>query len=78
MRAIDMSAQRFTAGQRVNLEVGGKQVQAVFVRAAVQQEGVNVKSAAAPGGEGAAGIAWVRRSDTGEVEPFELGLISPA
>jgi hypothetical protein len=50
----------------------------VFVRAAVQQEGVNVKSAAAPGGEGAAGIAWVRRSDTGEVEPFELGLISPA
>ncbi len=61
------------------MEIGGKRVQAVFVRLAIQQhEGVNVKSAAAPGGEGAAGIAWVRRSDTGEVEPFELGLISPA
>jgi len=73
-----MSAQRFAAGQRVNVEIGGRRVQAVFVRAAVQQEGVNVKSAAAPGGEGTDGIAWVRRSDTGEVEPFELGLISPA
>jgi hypothetical protein len=77
-RAMDMSAQRFAAGQRVNVEIGGKRVQAVFVRAGVQQEGVNVKSAAAPPGEGAAGIAWVRRSDTGEVEPFELRLISAA
>jgi hypothetical protein len=73
-----MSGKRFTAGQRVAVEIGGERVQAVFVRLAVQREGVNVKSAAGAGSEQAAAIAWVRRADTGEVEPFELRLISAA
>jgi hypothetical protein len=72
-----MSERRFSAGQRVDVEIGGERVQGVFVRLGVQREGVDVKAAAAPGGQEAE-IAWVRRSDTGEVEPFELRLISPA
>ncbi|HLB21833.1 MAG TPA: hypothetical protein VK605_06960 [Solirubrobacteraceae bacterium] len=72
-----MSDRRFSAGQRVDVEIGGERVQAVFVRLGAQREGVDVKAAVAAGGQ-AAEIAWVRRSDTGEVEPFELRLVSPA
>jgi hypothetical protein len=72
-----MRGQDLSAGQRVTVEIDGERVEAVFVRLAIQQKGVNVKTAAAPGGAGA-DIAWVRRSDSGEVEPFELRLVSAA
>jgi hypothetical protein len=85
-----MSGQKLTAGQRVNVEVDGKAVEGVFVRLAASLHDVNAKSAAAVASrrdvgargatphaaESAAAIAWVRRSDTGEVEPFELRLVS--
>lgn len=65
---------RFTAGERVVVALDGQRIEGVFVRYALEQQGVNVKGA---GGAGAA-AGWVRRSDTGEIEPFEYGLISPA
>lgn len=66
--------QRFNAGQRVVVELDGEKIDGVFVRYSLQQEGVNVKGAERPG----AAVGWVRRSDTGEIEPFEYGLISAA
>ncbi|HEX3433412.1 MAG TPA: hypothetical protein VHT25_05045 [Solirubrobacteraceae bacterium] len=65
---------RFSAGQRVIVELDGETIEGVFVRYAPQQGGVNVKGAA----RAAAAVGWVRRSDTGEIEPFEYGLISAA
>jgi hypothetical protein len=73
-----MSGQtRFAAGERVTVEIDGQPVTGVFVRFAARDDGVNVKSAAASR-EASAGIGWVRRSDTGEVEPFDYQLISRA
>jgi hypothetical protein len=68
---------RFAPGQRVNVEIDGRQVAGVFVRSAAPGEGVNAKGAGAAGETGGA-IGWVRRSDTGEVEPFEYELICGA
>jgi hypothetical protein len=65
---------RFTAGQRVIVELDGAKIEGVFVRFSQQQEGVNVKGA----GDAGAAVGWVRRSDSGEIEPFEYGLISAA
>jgi hypothetical protein len=76
---IGMSRQRrFTAGERVTVEIDGKQVEGVFVRFAEQQQGVNAKGGAAPGDLQLQGVGWVRRSDTGEVEPFAYELITGA
>jgi hypothetical protein len=69
---------RFIAGERVTVEIDGQRVEGVFVRFAEQQHGVNAKGAAAPDGRQPPGVGWVRRSDTGEVEPFAYGLISRA
>jgi hypothetical protein len=63
---------RFTAGQRVIVELDGAKIEGVFVRFSQRQEGVNVKGA----GDGGAAVGWVRRSDSGEIEPFEYDLIS--
>jgi hypothetical protein len=67
---------RFKAGERVVVEFGGERIEGVFVRYALQQQGVNVKGA--EGSADAGAVGWVRRSDTGEIEPFEYGLISAA
>lgn len=66
---------RFAPGRRVNVEIDGRQVAGVFVRSAAPGEGVNVKGSPAAAERGGA-IGWVRRSDTGEVEPFSYELIS--
>jgi hypothetical protein len=63
-----------TAGERVVVELDGERIAGVFVRYARPQEGVNVKGAEGAG----AAVGWVRRSDTGEIEPFEYDLISAA
>jgi hypothetical protein len=68
---------RFAAGEHVTVEIDGHHVAGVFVRFAARGDGVNVKSAAASR-DAPAGIGWVRRSDTGEVEPFDYQLISRA
>jgi hypothetical protein len=65
---------RLTAGERVIVELQGEKIDGVFVRYAPQQEGVNVKGAEDAG----AAVGWVRRWDTGEIEPFEYDLISAA
>jgi hypothetical protein len=72
---VGVSGERFSAGQHVDVEIGGRRIQCVFVRYAAPQPGVNVKGAESSAGESAAEIGWVRRSDTGEVEPVELRLI---
>jgi hypothetical protein len=69
---------RFAQGERVTVEIDGRRVAAVFVRVAAPGNGVNVKGAGAEGEAGDGAIAWVRRSDTGEVEPFDYELISGA
>lgn len=69
---------RFAPGQRVNVEIDGRQVAGVFVRSAAPGNGVNVKGADPAGKACGGAIGWVRRSDTGEVEPFEHELISDA
>ncbi|MHB8233931.1 MAG: hypothetical protein ACYDHT_04685 [Solirubrobacteraceae bacterium] len=70
-----MDGQRpLRAGEPVTVELDGEKIDGVFVRYAPQQGGVNVKGAE----QAAAGVGWVRRSDTGEIEPFEYGLISAA
>jgi hypothetical protein len=63
---------RFKAGERVVVELGDEKIEGVFVRYALEQHGVNVKGTEDLG----AAVGWVRRSDTGEIEPFEYGLIS--
>jgi hypothetical protein len=68
---------RFAAGQRVSVEIDGEQIVGVFVRFVAPDDGVNVKSGSVSR-EPRAGIGWVRRSDTGEVEPFDYELISGA
>jgi len=73
-----VGGQRFTRGQRVSVEIDGKQVESIFVRAAAPQQATAVEGAGAFRPGSAAEIAWVRRSDTGEVEPVEYRLISAA
>jgi hypothetical protein len=69
---------RFAPGRRVNVEIDGRQVAGVFVRSAAPGEGVNVKGAGGAAQTRGGAIGWVRRADTGEVEPFEYELISGA
>ncbi len=65
---------RLTSGERVVVELDGARIDGVFVRYALAQEGVNVKGAERAG----AAVGWVRRADTGEIEPFGYDLISAA
>ncbi len=65
---------RFAPGQRVNVEIEGRQVAGVFVRS--RRPARASTSKASPQAEGGGAIGWVRRSDTGEVEPFGYELIS--
>jgi hypothetical protein len=76
-----MGDEKFTRGQRVNVEIDGRIVESIFVREAAAQDAADedaadVKSAASGTERGAARMAWVRRSDTGEVEPVEYDSIS--
>lgn len=71
-----VSGERFTAGQRVDVEIAGRPVSCVFVRYAAAQASANVKDAGPRAGHAAVEVGWVRRSDTGEVEPFDVQLIS--
>jgi hypothetical protein len=73
-----MGGETFTRGQRVNVEIDGKQVESIFVRAAAPQQAAAGEGAGVARPGSAAEIAWVRRSDTGEVEPVEYRLISAA
>jgi hypothetical protein len=59
----------FSEGQGVLVEIDGEQVEGVFVRPGEQAEGVTVET---PGVDAPykRDVAWVRRSDTGEVEAF--------
>jgi hypothetical protein len=69
---------RLTPGARVTVEIDGRQVAGVFVRFADQRHRVNAKGAAADGELQPGGVGWVRRSDSGEVEPFAYHLITRA
>jgi hypothetical protein len=69
---------RLTAGERVTIEIDGRQVEGVFVRFADQRHRVNAKGAAPAGELQPGGVGWVRRSDSGEVEPFAYHLITRA
>jgi hypothetical protein len=71
-----MEDEKLARGQRVNVEIDGRQVDSIFVRAAAPREVTGDKGAAVSGERGVAELAWVRRSDTGEVEPVESRLIS--
>jgi len=66
----------YLAGQSVYIDLDGEQVEGVFVRPGEPSEGVTVESPAADGPY-KRDVAWVRRSDTGEVEAFLYGRISP-
>lgn len=66
----------FSAGQSVYIDVDGEQVEGVFVRPGEQAEGVTIESPAADAPY-KRDVAWVQRSDTGEVEAFMYERISP-
>jgi hypothetical protein len=66
----------FSAGQSVYINVDGVQLEGVFVRPGEQAEGVTFESSAADAPY-KRDVAWVRRSDTGEVEAFLYERISP-
>ena len=72
-----MGDEQFTRGQRVSVEIGGRQVASIFVRDGAPQEAVGGERAL-PSSGAAARLAWVRRSDTGEVEPVDYSSISAA
>jgi hypothetical protein len=65
----------FSEAQRVYIEIDGGRVEGVFVRPGEQAEGVIVESPAVDGPY-KRDVAWVRRSDTGEVEPFVYESVS--
>lgn len=67
----------FSAGQRVNVEIDGRQVEGEFLRPGEPEEGVTVTSPAVDGPY-KRDVAWVRRSDTGEVEAFVYERVSAA
>jgi hypothetical protein len=71
-----MGGSTFTAGQRVNVEFDGRQIECIFVRDGARHRATDVKGGAGLAGETASEFAWVRRSDTGEVEPVDYRLIS--
>jgi hypothetical protein len=66
----------FSAGQAVSIDVDGEQVEGVFVRPGEKAEGVTVEGRAVVGPY-KRDVAWVRRSDTGDVEAFLYEWISP-
>jgi hypothetical protein len=61
--------QDFSTGARVYVEIDGERVEGIYIRAGELE---------APGREEPSKrkVAWVRRSDTGEVEPFDHRLVS--
>jgi hypothetical protein len=66
----------FSDGQGVYVEIEGEQVEGVFVRPGEPEEGIMVET---PGVDAPykRDVAWVRRSDTGEVKAFLYEAISP-
>ncbi len=66
----------FSAGQRVVVQTDGG-VEGDFVRPGEPDEAVTVTSPAVVGPY-KRDVAWIRRSDTGAVEPFEYRLVSAA
>ena len=67
----------FSEGQRIYIEVDGARVEGAFVRPGEQVEGITVESPAV-NGPYKRDVAWVRRSDTGDVESFLYERLSAA
>jgi hypothetical protein len=65
----------FATGERVYVEIDGARVDGIFVRAG-QLEPVGPERPAEQASK--RDVAWVRRADTGEVEPFDRRLVSAA
>ena len=70
-------AEGFTNGQRVWVDVDGKQVAGTFDRAGEPSEAVPGESPAADEPY-KRDVGWVRRSDTSELEAFPYKRIHPA
>lgn len=66
----------FSAGQAVYVEISGEQVEGVFVRPGEPSEAITVESPAVIGPY-KRDVAWVRRSDTRDVEAFAYERVSP-
>jgi hypothetical protein len=66
----------FSEGDAVSVETDGGQVEGVFVRPGEPGDGITVESPAVDGPY-KRDVAWVRRSDTGDVEAILYERISP-
>jgi hypothetical protein len=64
-------------GRRVFVDTDGGRVEGVFARVGTPDEGVTVESPAADGPY-RRDVAWVHRTDSGEVEPFQYDHIKAA